>query len=36
VGRRRPGALADLVVLDEALRVTRVLRRGAWVAEAVG
>jgi N-acetylglucosamine-6-phosphate deacetylase len=35
VGRIRPGARADLVVLDEGLRVTRVLVRGAWVAEAV-
>ena len=27
----RPGALADLVVLDADLAVTRVLRSGSWV-----
>jgi len=32
VGALRPGYLADLVVLDEALDVTRVMRRGRWVA----
>jgi N-acetylglucosamine-6-phosphate deacetylase len=32
VGALRPGYRADLVVLDEALDVTRVMRRGRWVA----
>jgi N-acetylglucosamine-6-phosphate deacetylase len=31
-GRLRPGAWADLVVLDTDLAVRRVLRRGSWVA----
>lgn len=30
VGRLTPGARADLVVLDPALQVTRVMRGGAW------
>jgi N-acetylglucosamine-6-phosphate deacetylase len=30
-----PGAKADLVVLDSALVVTGVLRRGSWVVEPV-
>lgn len=30
VGRLAPGARADLVVLDPALQVTRVMRAGAW------
>lgn len=32
LGRLSPGAHADLVVLDDALRVRRVMRRGVWVA----
>ena len=36
VGRIRAGALADLVVLDEWLRVTRVIHGGGWVAEPAG
>ena len=32
LGRLAPGAAADLVVLDDALEVTRVLRRGVAVA----
>ncbi|HET7475613.1 MAG TPA: N-acetylglucosamine-6-phosphate deacetylase [Dermatophilaceae bacterium] len=32
VGHLEPGALADLVVLDDDLAVTRVLRRGAFAA----
>lgn len=32
VGALRPGYAADLVVLDDALEVRRVMRRGAWVA----
>lgn len=32
LGRIEPGARADLVVLDEALYVQRVLRAGQWVA----
>ncbi|MCW2756468.1 MAG: nagA [Nocardioidaceae bacterium] len=32
VGALRPGYLADLVVLDEALEVRRVMRHGRWVA----
>jgi N-acetylglucosamine-6-phosphate deacetylase len=32
VGALRPGYRADLVVLDEQLVVTRVMRRGRWVA----
>ncbi|MCL2316484.1 MAG: amidohydrolase family protein [Actinomycetia bacterium] len=31
VGRLAPGCFADLVVLDETLAVTRVMRRGEWV-----
>ena len=31
VGALRPGYFADLVVLDDALDVTRVMRRGRWV-----
>jgi N-acetylglucosamine-6-phosphate deacetylase len=31
VGALRPGYVADLVVLDDALQVTRVMRRGRWV-----
>ena len=31
VGALRPGYFADLVVLDDALNVTRVMRRGRWV-----
>jgi len=30
VGRLQPGCLADLVVLDDALQVTRVMRHGQW------
>ena len=30
VGRLKAGNFADLVVLDDALRVTRVMRRGVW------
>jgi len=30
-----PGAKADLVLLDSALTVTGVLRRGAWVVEPI-
>ena len=32
VGALRPGAYADLVVLDDDLRVSRVMHRGTWVA----
>ena len=32
VGALRPGWYADLVVLDDALAVTRVMRRGRWLA----
>jgi N-acetylglucosamine-6-phosphate deacetylase len=32
VGALRPGLRADLVVLDEDLRVQRVMRAGAWVS----
>ena len=32
VGELREGARADLVVLDDDLRVRRVMRSGAWVA----
>jgi N-acetylglucosamine-6-phosphate deacetylase len=32
VGALRPGFLADLVVLDQELDVSRVMRRGRWVA----
>jgi N-acetylglucosamine-6-phosphate deacetylase len=32
VGALRPGYRADLVVLDEALAVSRVMQRGRWVA----
>jgi N-acetylglucosamine-6-phosphate deacetylase len=32
VGALRPGHRADLVVLDDAVRVTRVMRSGRWVA----
>ena len=32
VGALRPGYRADLVVLDDALDVSRVMRRGRWVA----
>ena len=31
VGVVRPGAYADLVVLDDDLAVTRVMHRGSWV-----
>lgn len=31
VGRLEPGALADIVVLDDDLRVTAVMHRGAWL-----
>jgi N-acetylglucosamine-6-phosphate deacetylase len=31
VGALRPGYAADLVVLDDDLRVTRVMKRGRWV-----
>jgi N-acetylglucosamine-6-phosphate deacetylase len=34
VGALQPGFLADLVVLDEDLRVTRVMKAGRWVAPA--
>jgi N-acetylglucosamine-6-phosphate deacetylase len=33
-GRIAPGQLADLVELDEALRVQRVMKRGRWYAAA--
>ncbi|GAB0024077.1 hypothetical protein VN1338_30840 [Helicobacter pylori] len=31
VGRLEPGARADLVVLDDDLAVTRVVRAGSWI-----
>lgn len=31
LGRLAPGAQADLVVLDESMRVCRVMRRGVWL-----
>ncbi|MDO5712410.1 MAG: amidohydrolase family protein, partial [Micrococcales bacterium] len=31
IGRFVPGALADVVVLDGDLEVTRVMRRGRWI-----
>jgi N-acetylglucosamine-6-phosphate deacetylase len=31
VGRLEPGALADIVVLDDDLRVARVMHRGSWI-----
>lgn len=31
VGRLEPGALADIVVLDDDLRVTAVMHRGGWL-----
>ncbi len=34
VGALRPGSWADLVVLDEELEVSRVMRRGRWVPAA--
>jgi N-acetylglucosamine-6-phosphate deacetylase len=35
-GRLAPGLRADLAVLDEELRVTRVMRAGRWFAGAAG
>jgi N-acetylglucosamine-6-phosphate deacetylase len=35
-GSLRPGLLADLVVLDDDLRLTGVLRRGSWVVTPPG
>jgi N-acetylglucosamine-6-phosphate deacetylase len=34
VGALRPGFRADLVALDDDLRVTRVMHAGHWVADA--
>jgi N-acetylglucosamine-6-phosphate deacetylase len=36
LGSLEPGKYADLVVLDEHLRVAAVMRRGAWVTEPAG
>ena len=33
LGRIATGARADLVVLDDALRVARVMRRGSWLPQ---
>jgi N-acetylglucosamine-6-phosphate deacetylase len=32
-GRLEPGWRADLVELDASLRVRRVMRQGAWIAD---